>query len=82
MEMYKFTPDELEKFSDDVKAVVLQGLVNSKMLEEKVAYDWGIEHTVIIRKETFFKSIISKLYKPKETNTRPGFYCLIVKRIY
>jgi hypothetical protein len=63
---YSLQRDELEDLIDTVKLVVVGALVKEKIMKEDEADKWCEDHTIIIRKKTFFKTISDKWFNKKE----------------
>jgi hypothetical protein len=77
---YNLQIDELETLIDTVKFVVIGSLVNEKVMEEEEADKWCQEHTVIIRKKSFFRTITDKWLKEKgETE---GDILIVIKKVF
>ena len=66
----------LERYGDRVKAVVLEALARDGTLEQEVAEEWSMTHTVVRRKKSFFRTSTDRFRKTEEAD---GVYLLVVK---
>ena len=65
MDTYKFSIEELQNEYDQVKNVLLENMVEEKLITLEQAKDYSMMHTVIIKKP----SKISKFLKEYFSNT-------------
>lgn len=77
--MWQFTDHELEDYLDQTKGVILNAMVSDGTLEKDAGEAWAREHTVIIRKKGFFRTI-SELWWNTKTE-KGSTYILIVKGV-
>jgi len=78
MEVYSLTIEELEDNLDACKASVLTALVNEELLDLEKAKDWSENHTVLIRRKSFFRTITDKwLNEPKNDMIK----MIVVKKV-
>ena len=75
--MFSFTHEELETYIDNIKPVIVVGLVKSGLLDADDADKWCEEHTVLLRKKSLFRTISDKWKKDEETK---GNYVIVVKK--
>lgn len=54
---FSVSQSELEDDYDIVKGVVIQGLVTEGLLDPKVADEWAKVHTILLRKNNWFKRL-------------------------
>ena len=77
---YNLQTDELESLMDTIKLVIIRSLVTEKVMKEEEADKWCEEHTVIIRKKSFFRTITDKWLKEKgETE---GDILIVIKKVF
>lgn len=55
---YMFSNRDLEFTADQVKAIVIDALVADGKIDGEVAHKWCLDHTIIIRKEYKFMSLL------------------------
>jgi len=78
MEVYNLTNEEMEDGYDKVKTVILEALVSDNLLDGDEAEKWCLEHTIILKKKPFFRTISDKFSKFKGDND-VRVYMLVVK---
>lgn len=79
MLVYRYTKEELEDFSDKVKASVLKALSEQAIVTQEQADEWCKSHTVVVRERNRFYSFLDKLKgKTEPANT---FFIIVVKEV-
>ena len=78
VESWTFTRANMEDLADDIKAIVVSGLVREKMLNDESGNEWCKSHTIIIREKSFFRTLFEKVIKSDEKDNM-GF--IIVKKV-
>lgn len=73
-----FTKDTLEDYIDQIKVVIVGGLVRSGILGKDEADEWCENHTVILRKKSLFRTISDKWKSEKPDGSSD--YVIIVKK--
>jgi len=66
MNIYSLTKDDLENTADKIKPVVLAALVKDGLISQADAETWCENHTVILRKKSFFRTLSDKWHKTKD----------------
>jgi len=77
IDMFSFTNEELEEYLDAVKPVIVRALVRDGFMESEEADEWCKQHTVLLRKKSFFRTLTDKWKKDEEAE---GSYIIVVKR--
>ena len=65
IETWSYTKSDMEESFDRVKTIVVRALVEEGALDEKLADEWCAEHTVILAKKGFFRTITDRWSKDK-----------------
>jgi len=78
MKMYTTTKENLEDDADLTKLVVLRALINEGIIDKDVGEKWSEEHTIILRKKPFFRTITDKWKKEEEEKDKE--YYIVVKK--
>ena len=81
IDTYHFTQSELEDFSDKMKVIIVQALVNDGLIDAKSVDLWCANHTVIMRKKSVFRTI-SDLWKRKKKHESGVTFIVIEKSDY
>ena len=76
MKMYSMTKGSIEDTADLVKALVLGALVEEELLNDKVADQWCVDHTIIVREKWGFYRILGGSKKNDD-----GLWHTVVKRV-
>jgi hypothetical protein len=77
---YNLQTDELESLMDTIKLVIIRSLVTEKVMKEEEADKWCEEHTVIIRKKSFFRTITDKWLREKKE--KENDILIVVKKVF
>jgi len=72
---YNLTQRDMEDFMDTAKAAVIKAMVKEGVLDGEEAEDWGMTHTIILRKKNIFRAISNIWDEAKEVD---GDYVLVV----
>lgn len=73
---YTLTTEQLEADCKMAMDATLEALVAEEVLDEKVAKNWGTEHSIVIRKRSFF----DRIFKPKKGEKEEKYFT-VVKRV-
>jgi hypothetical protein len=73
--MFTLTYDQLENDCKIAMDATLEALVVEKILDEKVATNWMKEHSIIIRKRSFF----DRLFKPEKGKKEDRHFTIVKK---
>lgn len=67
-EVWTYSRSDLEEVADHIKAGVIHALVNEELLDKKEANNWSKTHTLILRKKSFFQTLLEKVTKTDDEN--------------
>ncbi len=73
-----YSSKDFEYSLDHAKAVVLSALVADGLLDINEADEWGLSHSIIVKKKTMFKSLLSMIWE-KTKEEKDTEYFLVVK---
>ena len=76
---YVYDEKELEDLGDFVKTRILNSLVREGLINLETADTWCEEHTIVMRKKGFFRTILGSWNKSKENTDE--HYWLVVKLV-
>ena len=78
MNVFSMEKEDIERNAESVKIVILQGLINDKVITKEFADKWTANHAVLVRKKLIFERIIESV---KDTQDKAdGYYYILVKR--
>jgi hypothetical protein len=80
MEIFNYTKEELEDALDLAKRNTIAALVEEGILDNNIAQEWTESHSIIIRKKSIFRDILSKFTNIQDMDKR--FYFLVVKKVF
>ena len=75
---WTYSRSNLEELVDDVKAIVIFALVNEELLDKEEANNWSKTHTLILRKKSFFQTVLEKI---TETDDEDNNKFIVVKKV-
>ena len=79
MQVYSLTVEDLEGTADTVKAAVLRDLVQEGMLVAEIADMWAANHTLIMRRKTFFRTV-TDLWKKIPEDVKNCYWIVVAKK--
>jgi len=72
--------EDLENDIDTVKIVLIHALVKDNLLDAEKADMWAASHTIILRKDFWFKRIFGKI--SSNTDKNPPLQFVVVRAVY
>jgi hypothetical protein len=73
-----FTKETLEEYIDQIKVIVVGGLVKSELVDKDKADEWCENHTLLLRRKSFFRTLSDKWKKDKSDSSHD--YVIVVKK--
>ena len=77
IEVWRYSRSDLEEVADHIKAGVILTLVSEELLDKKEANNWSKTHTLILRKKSFFQTLLEKVIK---TDGEDNIKFIVVKK--
>ena len=78
IEVWRYSRSDLEEVADHIKAGVIFALVSEELLDKEEANNWSKTHTLLMRKKSFFRTLLEKVIKTDDEDTTKF---IVVKKV-
>ena len=77
--MFQYTTSDIEENADILKTIILKALVGDGLIAPEIAEEWAVNHTLIIRKKSIFRTLTDRWKEEKDHEWYREWYWIVVK---